>query len=177
MYTYMITYRHTLSSQVHVFSSFCFEVLLLSWHSPNNTITAWRSYHLERQSVSASDLKNMDTSTKNTLALLWTIAPCTVAPEAATKTQGNSTSTGASKRVLGTPSAWQVPRRLPRRFWGAHLPSVENRAWTCVSQGRIAGTATTTTAARGGPRLPSTQRLKSLRCSTKFRNIFRGSLD
>ena len=158
MYTYMITYRHTLSSQVHVFSSFCFEVLLLSWHSPNNTITAWRSYHLERQSVSASDLNGMVISTRNTLALLWTIAPCTVAPEAATKTQTSFTSIGASKRVLGSLSAWQIPRRLPRTFWGAHLPSVENRAWTCVSQGHIAGTATTTTAASGGPRLPSTQR-------------------
>ena len=156
MYTSMITYR--LSSQVHVFSSFCFEVLLLSWHSPNNTITAWRSYHLERQSVSASDLKNMDTSTTNTLALLWTIAPCTVAPEAATKTQTSFTSIGASKRVLGTLSAWQIPRRLPRTFWEAHLPSVQNRAWTYVSQGHIAGAATTTTAASGGPRLPSTQR-------------------
>ena len=162
MYTYMITYRHTLSSQVHVFSSFCFEVLLLSWHSPNNTITAWRSYHLERQSVSASDLKNMDTSTKNTLALLWTIAPCTVAPEAATKTQTSFTSIGASKRVLGTLSAWQIPRRLPRTFWEAHLPSVQNRAWTYVSQGHIAGAATTTAAASGGPRHPSTQR----RCET-----------
>ena len=30
MYTYMITYRHTLSSQVHVFSSFCFEVAFAS---------------------------------------------------------------------------------------------------------------------------------------------------
>ena len=152
----MITYRHTLSSQVHVFSSFCFEVLLLSWHSPNNTITAWRSYHLERQSVSASDLKNMDTSTKNTLALLWTIAP------SATKTQTSFTSIGASKRVLGTLSAWQIPRRLSRTFWEAHLPSVQNRAWTYVSQGHIAGAATTTASASIGPRHPSTQR----RCET-----------
>ena len=170
MYTYMITYRHTLSSQVHVFSSFCFEVLLLSWHSPNNTrpVTPlprekwrWRSYQL-RQSVSASDLKDIDTSTKNTMALLWTIAPCTVAPEAATKTQTSFTSIGASKRVLGTLSAWQIPRRLPRTFWEAHMPSVQNRAWTYVSQGHIAGNATTTTAASGGPRHPSTQR----RCET-----------
>ena len=162
MYTYMITYRHTLSSQVHVFSSFCFEVLLLSWHSPNNTITAWRSYLLERQSVSASDLKNMGTSTKNTLALQSTIAPCTNAPEAATKTQTSFTSIGARKRVHGTLSAWQIPRRLPRTFWEAHLPSVQNRAWTYVSQGHIAGAATTTAAASGGPRHPSTQR----RCET-----------
>ena len=166
----MITYRHTLSSQVHVFSSFCFELLLLSWHSPNNTGTIvpfgsawrWRSFHLERQAVSASDLKNMDTSTKNTLALLWTIAPCTVAPEAATKTQTSFTSIGASKRVLGTLSAWQIPRRLPRTFWEAHMPSVQNRAWTYVSQGHIAGAATMTAAASGGPRHPSTQR----RCET-----------
>ena len=158
MYTYMITYRHTLSSQVHVFSSFCSEVLLLSWHSPNNTITAWRSCLLQRQSVSASDLKNMDTSTTNTLALLWTIAPCTVAPEAATMTQTSFTSIGATRNVLGTLSAWQITRRLPRTFWEAHMPSVQNRAWTYVSQGHIAGAATTTTAASGGPRLPSTQR-------------------
>ena len=170
MYTYMITYRHTLSSQVHVFSSFCFEVLLLSWHSPNNTrpVTPlprekwrWRSYQL-RQSVSASDLKNIDTSTKNTLALLWTITPCTVAQEAATMTQTSFTSIGASKRVLGTLSAWQIPRRLPRTFWEAHMPSVQNRAWTYVSQVHIAGAATTTAAASGGPRHPSTQR----RCET-----------
>ena len=170
MYTYMITYRHTLSSQVHVFSSFCFQVLLLSWHSPNNTrpVTSlprekwrWRSYQL-RQSVSASDLKDIDTSTKNTMALLWAITPCTVAQKAATMTQTFFTSIGASKRVLGTLSAWQIPRRLPRTFREAQMPSVQKRAWTYVSQGFIAGNATTTRVASGGPRHPSTPR----RCET-----------
>ena len=158
----MITYRHTLSSQVHVFSSFCFEVLLLSWHSPNNTITAWRSYHLERQSVSASDLKNMATTTKNTLALQSTVVPCTNASEAATMTQSSFTSIGASKGMLGKLSAWQIPRRLPRTFREAQTPSVQTRAWTYVSQGVIAGNATTTRVASGGPLHPSTPR----RCET-----------
>ena len=166
----MITYRHTLSSQVHVFSSFCFELLLLSWHSPNNTGTIvpfgsawrWRSFHLERQPASASDLKNMATTTKNTLALQSTVVPCTNASEAATMTQTSFTSITASKQVLGSLSAWQLPRRLTRTFWEAHLPSAHNRAWTYVSQGRITGAATTTPAATGGMRHPSSRR----RCET-----------
>ena len=85
-----------------------------------------------------------------------------VAQKAATMTQTSFTSIGASKGVLGKLSAWQIPRRLPRTFREAQMPSVKNQAWTYVSQGHIAGAATTTTAASGGPRHPSTQR----RCET-----------
>ena len=167
MYTYMITYRHTLSSQVHVFSSFCFEVAFASKYFCFLGIRSvfrslWRSFHLERQSVSASNLKNMATTTKNTLALQSTVVPCTNASEAATMTQTSFTSITASKQVLGSLSAWQLPRRLTRTFWEAHLLSVHNRAWTYVSQGRITGAATTTPAATGGPRHPSSRR----RCET-----------
>ena len=161
----MITYRHTLSSQVHVFSSFCFEVAFASKYScflcirsVFRSLWLWLSFHLERQSVSASDLKNMATTTKYTLALQSTVIPCTNAKKAATVTQTSFTSITASKQILGSLSAWQLPRRLTRKFWEAHLPSVQNMAWTYVSQGHIAGAATTTTAASGGPRLPSTQR-------------------
>ena len=160
MYVYIYDYIP------HVFSSFWFAVLLLSWHSPNNTrpVTSlprekwrWRSYQL-RQSVSASDLKDIDTSTKNTMALLWAIAPCTVAQKAATVTQTSFTSIGASKRVLGTLSAWQIPRRLPRTFREAQMPSVQTPAWTYVSPADTSGNATTTRRTSGGPLHPSTPR-------------------
>ena len=161
MYTYMITYRHTLSSQVHVFSSFCFQALLRLLGIRSVFRSLWLSFHLEG-CVSASDLKNMATTTKNTLALQSTVVPCTNASEAATMTQTSFTSITASKQVLGSLSAWQLPRRLSRTFWQAHLPSVHNRTWTYVSQASTTGAATTTPAATGGPRHPSSRR----RCET-----------